>query len=650
MAVTKMQKMTLVTYREDKETAVKRLQGLQNVEVSDFNQVLMDRDIPLTRVSSDNADNEQHYQKAERALTILNQYRPSLSLKEKLQTKRPTMTVEEIDQVLDDPKHRQFVDSVLESEQQRHNEQSERQEIEATLDVLRPWKVVDHSLATMNHVKGLTVRYGSVKNDEERTNYHALLDEAYYVEEVFANANTIGVIVAYLDQEAANWREHAEVAGFEDLAIGREDIPKEQVERLESYRAVLIQHDKESVNHLKYLSQSVGLMEQISEAYYNRWQRRKLDQLIFHNAYLIVLEGWAIAEEVDVIKAALAKFLPEDRYAVLFDEPTEADITAQAVPVKLKNNAVVAPFESITAMYGYPTYESLDPTPFVTPFYMVFWGMMSGDLGYGACLFILTLLARQLLDLSPSAKKMVTFGMILSIPTMIVGVIYGSAFGVTLPIQLIDPMNDALMLMGISIGIGTINILVGLILKTYLAFRDHNVESAYSDGLGWILLLTSIIVFGAGSTLALPAIVTQIAGIVAIASALGMLVVPMIYQPKKGAALAMGFYNLYGITGYLGDFISYARLMALGISGGSIALAFNMLVGQLPSVARFSIGILLMVVLHAFNMFLTFLSAYVHGLRLIFVEFFGKFYDGDGKPFAPIAILEKYTHLAREKS
>ncbi|MDO4670838.1 MAG: V-type ATP synthase subunit I [Aerococcus sp.] len=650
MAVTKMQKMTLVTYRDEKEAAVKRLQGLQNVEVRDFNQLLAERDIPFVRVSSNSADDEQQYQKSQRALTILNQYRSSLSLKEKLQTKRPTMTIEAVDQALDDPSHRQFIDSVIDTEHERHEEQAERQDVENTLDELRPWKVVDHSLRTMNHVPGLTVIYGTVKNDEERENYRALLSDDYYVEEVFATSNTIGVIAIYPDAAAKTWAQQADQAGFEALTIDLDDDPKSRVEALEEYRKTLLKNDEARVEKLQRLSQEIPAMEQISEAYYNRWQRQKLDQLIFHNDYLIVLEGWAVSEEVELIKAELAATLDETRYAVSFAEPTDREIDDNMVPVKLKNNVLVTPFESITAMYGYPTYKSLDPTPFVTPFYMVFWGMMSGDLGYGACLFVLTLLAKHFMDLSASAKRMVNFGMLLSIPTMIVGVIYGSAFGVTLPIQLIDPMKDAMTLMAISIGIGGINILVGLILKTYLALKNNDVESAYSDGFGWIVLLLSLIIFGAGSMLSLPAIATKIAGIVALVAAVGMLIVPMIYQPKKGAAFAMGFYNLYGITGYLGDFISYARLMALGISGGSIALAFNMLVGQLPSVARFTVGILLMVILHAFNMFLTFLSAYVHGLRLIFVEFFGKFYDGGGKPFAPIAILEKYTHLEREKS
>ncbi|MDO4679693.1 MAG: V-type ATP synthase subunit I [Aerococcus sp.] len=650
MAVTKMQKLTLVTYLEHKEAVVKRLQGLQDVEVRDFNQLLEAREIPFVRVDGNSSDNEQHYAKSQHALTILNQYRLTLTLKDKWQAKRPTLSVEEIDHVLSDEKNQQLLDSIIAGNQQRHDDQSERQEIEQALDQLRPWQAVDHSLAEVNQVPGLTVRYGTVTNDEERANYRALLADEYYVEEVYATADEIGVIVAYPDSASELATFNMEQAGFETLVLDNAKTPSVEIDRLEAYRQQLLNHEKQVVKQLEQYSRQIKTVEAMNEAYYNRWQRSKLDQLIFHNDYLIVLSGWAVAEDIELIKSELSKVLPAERYAILFDEATQDEIKANDVPVKLNNNAVVAPFESITTMYGYPTYDGLDPTPFLTPFYLVFWGMMSGDLGYGACLFILTLIAKLGLDLSTSAKKMVDFGLLLSIATMIVGVIYGSAFGVTLPFQLIDPMNDAMALMAISIVIGGINLFIGLILKIYLAVKEKDFEAAYSDGLGWVLILSGLIVMGVGSMLSLPPIATKAASVVAIVGAIGMVAVPMIYQKRKGVAIVQGLFNLYGITGYLGDFISYARLMALGISGGSIALAFNMLVGQLPSVARWTIGIALIVILHGFNMFLTFLSAYVHGLRLIFVEFFGKFYDAGGKPFAPIAVLEKYVHLAREKS
>ncbi len=110
----------------------------------------------------------------------------------------------------------------------------------------------------------------------------------------------------------------------------------------------------------------------------------------------------------------------------------------------------------------------------------------------------------------------------------------------------------------------------------------------------------------------------------------------------------MGVYDLYGVTSYIGDFVSYSRLMALGISGGSIAAAFNMLIGYMPPVARFSAGVVLIIVLQGLNIFLSLLSAYVHAARLQYVEFFGKFYEGGGQAFTPLKPEEKYMNFNEE--
>ena len=124
-----------------------------------------------------------------------------------------------------------------------------------------------------------------------------------------------------------------------------------------------------------------------------------------------------------------------------------------------------------------------------------------------------------------------------------------------------------------------------------------------------------------------------------------VLLIPMIQSKSKVGGFFSGLYELYGVTGYIGDFVSYSRLMALGISGGSIAMAFNMLVATMPTAARYSVGILLLVALHALNIFLSMLGAYVHAARLQYVEFFGKFYEGGGRPFQTFKTAEKYINV-----
>ena len=144
--------------------------------------------------------------------------------------------------------------------------------------------------------------------------------------------------------------------------------------------------------------------------------------------------------------------------------------------------------------------------------------------------------------------------------------------------------------------------------------------------------------------------IATIGSSISIIAAIGIVVVTVLTSDNKWGGLASGLYNLYGISGYVADIVSYTRLMALAVSGGSIASAFNMLVGFLPPVARFSAGIILIIALHGLNIFLSFLGAYVHGLRLQFVEFFGKFYEGGGRALKPFKTYEKYIDIKHQKS
>ena len=248
------------------------------------------------------------------------------------------------------------------------------------------------------------------------------------------------------------------------------------------------------------------------------------------------------------------------------------------------------------------------------------------------------------MDLRKSTKRFVKFGHILSYPTMLIGLAYGSLFGEALPFGLINPTEDALTLMIISLVIGYIHIFVGLCLNIRLQLSRKDYASAYNDGIGWLALLIALAIgitgFMTGMDMLIP-----IAKWFAIIAAAGIILVPMFTSNNKAVGGVVGLYNLYGVSSYVGDFVSYTRLMALGISGGAIAMSFNILFTILPVPVRFSAGILMIIALQLFNMFLSLLSAYVHSMRLVFVEFFGKFYEGGGRAFKPIRTLQEFVSL-----
>lgn len=200
----------------------------------------------------------------------------------------------------------------------------------------------------------------------------------------------------------------------------------------------------------------------------------------------------------------------------------------------------------------------------------------------------------------------------------------------------------------LSVVFGMIQLFLGMGLSVHLSLKNKDKYGAVSDGMGWIGIFVGFIILILGQLVLDSELLTKTGAIISVLSAVAIIIATTLATENKALGAGLGIYNLYGITSYVGDLVSYTRLMALGVSGGSIAVAFNMIVGFIPPVGRYTIGILLIIALHLVNIGLTFLGSYVHGARLIFVEFFGKFYEGGGKALKPLKASEKYIQLKNQ--
>jgi V/A-type H+-transporting ATPase subunit I len=213
-----------------------------------------------------------------------------------------------------------------------------------------------------------------------------------------------------------------------------------------------------------------------------------------------------------------------------------------------------------------------------------------------------------------------------------------------LPFALLSVPGDIVPMIFMSIALGYLHIMVGLVMQMINKIKLKQHFEMATGGLAWFLSLLG------GGMMILPAFAPFFAGdilfwagaaILGAGAAMTIALPAVKYGRRWYAGIGKGLYSLYGATSYFGDFVSYTRLMALGVAGGSVALAFNTIIVFLPLPARFSVGIVLAVVLHGLNIVLSMLSAYVHGIRLQFIEFFNKFYTGGGKKFEPFKAAEK---------
>lgn len=320
----------------------------------------------------------------------------------------------------------------------------------------------------------------------------------------------------------------------------------------------------------------------------------------------------------------------------------------EGIPILLKNNSLVEPFETITSMYSLPHSSNIDPNPMVAFFYFVFFGMMLSDAGYGIIMAVVCGFIALKYKPEGTMGQLIRMLALCGISTTVWGFIFGSIFGGLIPFPgLLDPLTDVMPIMGMSIIFGIIHIFIGLGMKGYMLIRDGDPLAAIWDVLSWYLFILGLVILIAPVVVTFeipPAIITAgtymtIAGVVLLVLTQG--------RDKNNIFLKLfgGVKSLYGITSYFGDILSYLRLMALCLSTGVIATVINLLgeiTGPIPAIFIGLIG-------HTINLLINALGAYVHTSRLQYVEFFGKFFEGGGKAFNPFKLKSKYVTFKEEK-
>lgn len=373
------------------------------------------------------------------------------------------------------------------------------------------------------------------------------------------------------------------------------------------------------------------------------------------DGYISLFEGFAPIQEEERLSAAFdgMDILWYKAVAKPEDNP----------PIKLKNNWFSRMFETLTDMYGMPVYDEFDPTPILAPFFLLFWAFCMGDAGYGLLLIGISFLLKKvdILGLRNHRKLVFTLG----VGTFVIGLFLGTFFGINLaeaswfpeslkPLLITGklPGTSYDLQMVCAIGIGVFHICLAMVIKAVGMTERFGFKQAISTW-GWVLLIIGGLITAAlGLTSVLNASVTKwvIIGI-GIISALGIYV---FNTPGRNPLLNIGagLWDTYNMaTGILGDVLSYIRLYALGLAGGMLGGAFNqlggMMLGDNPT-WQWLPCILILLLGHALNLAMSCLGAFVHPLRLTFVEYFkNSGYEGKGTAFRP---LKKQTVPANDNN
>ena len=653
MAIAKMNKVMLIAPTDKQNDLLDAIQELQSLEVTSLEQakeLFTENSIALQEADADGINAlQQKFEGIHAAITFVEKNQKQPSLIQKLKTPREQFALSELQKEVqnwDTDALVEHVESIRNTLRKKDDELKELREKEV---LLRKWSALDFYPKDIFKHPYTKTKMGTIPQATDNAYLDGLKEsELISVHEVYHTREEIGLLVTYPRKAQQAAKEELAKAHFSIVWYAFEEAPSVELEKNLKAQQAVVDAKKKVLDDLQEEKDLLRQLQLSSEVTYNELQKEQAKNGLVNGQHVFVLQGWLTTKAVEDVEVQLKEKLGEGEHVFLPLEIAEEEY--EEVPTVLENNAFLQPFENLTEMYGLPKYGELDPTPYTAPFYLVFFGMMAADLGYGALLWLGTFIMLKFFHFDKGMNRNLKFFHLLSYPVMIWGIVFGSAFGADLPFQPLSLSKDLITIMILSIIFGVIQIMVGLSLGAYSNLKKKAYVDAYTSHLGWLAIITGIILYVLGSMVLNISWIATIGSSIAIIAAVAIVVVTVLSSENKWGGLASGLYNLYGISGYVADVVSYTRLMALAVSGGSIASAFNMLVGFLPPVARFTAGIFLIVALQGLNIFLSFLGAYVHGLRLQFVEFFGKFYDGGGHALKPFKTYEKYVDIKQQKS
>jgi len=410
-----------------------------------------------------------------------------------------------------------------------------------------------------------------------------------------------------------------------------QDTLKDIIFRLES----LIKEKKEALASLEKKSQEFSsLLPQLTTAldvFENEQQRLNAHNYFGHTEKTIFLQGWIESANLARLKQKLAPFAEN---LVLFHRPP---LEGEEPPVVLKNPAVIEPFQLITSLYGLPRPGTIDPTLALAPFFFLYVGLCVSEAGYGLLVTLLSLFFISRIKPRGSALLFSRLMLALGLSTIILGTLVGGWFGFPIrKLLLLDPLTQPVSFLLLALALGFVQVWFGTLLKVIDSWRREKNLNRFLAQTGWLILLPSIVLYGLKKI--------EIFGF---SSLLGAFLIVFFSSPKKNPLVRFlgGLYSLYDISKYLGDVLSYSRLLALGLSTSVIAMVVNTLSGtalKIPVLGWIAAPVVFLGG-HLFNLAISFLGGFVHSMRLQFVEFFTKFYEAGGKPLKPFSFQGKYV-------
>ncbi|MCI8437541.1 MAG: V-type ATP synthase subunit I [Lawsonibacter sp.] len=646
MAIEKMKHLRMVAMASDREDLLRKLQHMGCVEIV---QPEADPEDPLwaslARPDTGGlaAAHEEQLQ-AERALEVLKRYAPA---KSGFLAPRPSVPEKDL---LNPEQTRQGMSLAQEVhglDRRLSAVRAEQTKLEAQKEALRPWLNLDLPLetgSTPQVVFQLGTLPASLPMNQAEGEVQAAGELAELTEVSASRESHYCTLVCHASQG------DAVLETLKNLGWSRANLrdwtgtAAENLERLEQETRALKEEAASIEEKLSGMGDRNAPLQKMADLACINVSREEARSRLMDTGETFLLEGWVPSERWPALERELSA------YPCAVEAADPAPEEYPQVPVKLKNNWFTKPLNMVTDMYSLPAYGSLDPNPLMAPFFILFYGMMMADMGYGLIMMLASVVViKKAKPDGATMRYMMPLLGLCGVSTFLWGAATGGFFGDLIPqlVQLMnpgstfalpklfDPLDKAVNVLVGALVLGVVQIFTGMAVSMYKQIKAGETMAALCGEGAWFLVF---ILAGAA------AVSGQI--IPCVAAILVVLALTQGYGKKGIVGKLMGIAgSLYNnVTGYFSDILSYSRLMALMLAGAVTAQVFNTLGAMTGNVIAFFI---IAMVGNALNFALNILGCFVHDMRLQCLEYFGRFYEDGGKPFRPLDLDTKYYKVVK---
>ena len=642
MAILKMKKLRICGVSEEQTQLIRQLQLLGSVEIG-APCALTDTQGVQVFCAGDGKSADALLRTSARLTSALETLKHYETKKGGLFAARPEKTIGEL---FSDEAYAAALDTaqaVLDAQDARSRLAAEKSRLTAVRESFVPWQQLPLPLETLG-TQHTRILLGTVPAQTDLEALRARVFEAadeVQLEQISADQQSLYLLVFVHKCAAEAVGAALREAGFALTTFdGVQGTAAENIRRTDEAIAACEQQDAEKLAELTALAEQKPALQLAFDRCTQEIAKAQAADRLVHSEKTFCLGGWVPCEDVGKLEALLSGF------CCAWELTDPAPEEYPDVPVKLKNNKLTWPLNMVTEMYSLPAYDGVDPNPLMAPFFILFYGIMMADMGYGLLMILASIIITK--KSRPKGTSGQMFGLMFScgISTFLMGALTGGFFGDFLPqlVGIIDPdttfkalpslftpLDDTITILIGAMALGFVQIVTGMAISFVEKIKKGQIMDAIWEELTWWIVFAGIACMALG--------VTNIVLYVG----LGMVVVGSGWSAKGFGKVTAIFGSVYNhVTGYFGDILSYSRLMTLMLAGSVIASVFNTL-GAIPGNVVFFL--LVSVAGNGLNFALNLLSCYVHDLRLQCLEYFGKFYKDGGKPFAPLAINTNYVDI-----